>query len=43
MKKFVWDTSALLNIKGPNNEGYSPGHSLFKDLADGWIEGPCQN
>ena len=43
MKKFVWDTSALLNIKEPNNSGYSPGHSLFKDLADGCIEGPYQN
>lgn len=43
MKKFVWDTSALLNIKEPNNVGYSPGHSLFKDLADGWIPGPYQN
>lgn len=43
MKKFVWDTSALLNIKEPNHEGYSPGHSLFKDLADGCIAGPYQN
>jgi len=23
--------------------GYSPGHSLFKDLVDGWIPGPYQN
>lgn len=43
MKKFVWDTSALLNIKEPNQAGYSPGRSLFKDLADGWIPGPYQN
>ena len=43
MKKFVWDTSALLNIKEPDGEGYSPGYSLFKDLADGWISGPYTN
>ncbi len=43
MKKFVWDTSAIINIKEPNVEGYSPGHSLIKDLADGWIPGPYQN
>jgi predicted nucleic acid-binding protein len=43
MKKFVWDTSAILNIKEPNANGYSPGHSLFKDLSDGWIPGPYQN
>lgn len=43
MKKFVWDTSAILNIKEPDDTGYSPGHSLFKDLADGWIPGPYQN
>ena len=43
MKKFVWDTSAIVNIKEPNNQGYSPGHSLFKDLSDGWIPGPYQN
>jgi PIN domain len=40
MKKFVWDTSAIINIKEPNQLGYSPGHSLFKDLSDGWIPGP---
>lgn len=43
MKRFVWDTSALVNIKEPNNQGYSPGHSLFKDLSDGIIAGPYQN
>ena len=43
MKKFVWDASALVNIKEPNAQGYSPGHSLFKDLTDGWIPGPYQN
>jgi predicted nucleic acid-binding protein len=43
MKKFVWDTSAILNIKEPNADGYSPGYSLIKDLSDGWIPGPYQN
>ena len=43
MKKFVWDSSAILNIKEPNSEGYSPGHSLMKDLSDGWIGGQYFN
>ena len=43
MKKFVWDTSAIINIKEPNLSGYSPGYSLYKDLSDGWIPGPFQN
>jgi predicted nucleic acid-binding protein len=43
MKKFVWDTSALINIKEPDSSGYSPGYSLMKDLSDGWIPGPYQN
>jgi len=43
MKKFVWDTSALINIKTPDPRGYSLAHSLFKDLRDGWIKGPYQN
>ncbi len=43
LKKFVWDTSAILNIKEPNAEGYSPGNSLMKDLSDGWIPGPYMN
>jgi len=43
LKKFVWDTSAIINIKEPNAEGYSPGNSLMKDLSDGWISGPYQN
>jgi hypothetical protein len=42
-KKFVWDTSAIVNIKEPNRQGYSPGHSLIKDLSDGWIPGPYLN
>ena len=43
LKKFVWDTSAIINIKQPNESGYSPGHSLIKDLSDGWIDGPYLN
>lgn len=43
LKKFVWDTSAIINIKQPANSGYSPGHSLIKDLSDGWIPGPYLN
>ncbi len=43
MLKLVWDSSALVNIKEPNAQGYSPAHSLWKDLADGWISGPYQN
>lgn len=43
MKKFVWDTSAIVNIKEPDANGYSPGNSLMKDLSDGWISGPYQN
>ncbi len=43
MKKFVWDTSAIVNIKEQNEQGYSPGHSLYKDLSDGWIEGDYLN
>ncbi len=43
MKKFVWDTSAIINIKEPNSEGYSPAHSLIKDLSDGWIKGEYLN
>jgi hypothetical protein len=43
LRKFVWDTSAIINIKEANGNGYSPGHSLIKDLSDGWIPGPYQN
>ena len=42
-KRFVWDTSALLNIKEPNAQGYSPGHSFYKDFSDGWLPGPYFN
>lgn len=34
MQKFIWDTSAIVNIKELNEQGYSPGYSLYKDLAD---------
>lgn len=43
MRKFVWDTSALLNLKEADKQGFSPAYSLWKDLSDGWIEGPYQN
>jgi predicted nucleic acid-binding protein len=43
LKKFVWDSSAIVNIKEPNERGYSPGYSLIKDLSDGWIPGPYLN
>ena len=43
MRKFVWDTSALLNIKEANEQGYSPGHSFIKDFSDGWLKGPYMN
>ena len=43
MKKLVWDTSAIINIKEPNARGYSPGWSLYKDFNDGWIPGPYLN
>lgn len=43
MNKFVWDTSAIINIKETNSEGYSPGHSLMKDLWDGNIDIEYQN
>ena len=43
MLKLVWDTAALINIKESDDFGYSPAHSLWKDLADGWIRGPYQN
>lgn len=43
MKKFVWDTSALVNIKEPNEQGYSPAYSFMTDFFDGWIDEPYQN
>lgn len=43
MIKLVWDTSAIINIKEPNQDGYSPGYSLYKDFSDGEISGPYQN
>jgi hypothetical protein len=41
--KFVWDTSAIINIKEPNKDGYSPAHSFIKDFSDGWLPGPYLN
>lgn len=43
MKKFVWDTSALINLKEPDQFGYSPANSFMKDFSDGWIKEPYQN
>lgn len=43
MIKLVWDSSAIANIKEPDERGYSPAYSLWKDLADGWIVGPYEN
>ena len=43
LKKFVWYTSAIVNIKGPDGRGYSPGYSLIKDLSDGWNPAPYLN
>ncbi len=43
MRKFVWDTSAIINIKEPDENGYSPGHSLIKDLSEGYIADKYQN
>lgn len=43
IKKFVWDTSAIINLKEPDENGYSPGSSLIRDLSDGWISGPYLN
>ena len=43
IKKLVWDTSAIINIKEPNSQGYSPAYSLIKDLSDRCIPGPYLN
>ena len=42
MYKLVWDTSAILNIKESNSEGYSPADSLYADFSDGWIKDPYE-
>lgn len=42
-RRFVWDTSALLNIKEPNAEAYSPGYSFYKDFSDAVFPGPYFN
>jgi len=41
--KFVWDTSAIIGIKVPDESGYSPAHSFIKDFSDGWLPGPYLN
>jgi predicted nucleic acid-binding protein len=41
--KFVWDTSAIINIKQPDENGYSPAYSFIKDFSDGWLPGPYLN
>jgi len=43
VRKLVWDTFALINLKEGDSSGYSPAHSLWKDLSDGWIDIPYQN
>lgn len=43
MNKFVWDTSAIIDIKKRNGDMNSRSHCLIKDLSDGWIPGPYQN
>jgi hypothetical protein len=43
MKKFVWDTSAIIDIKRWNGDMHSHSYCLIKDLSDGWIPGPYQN
>jgi predicted nucleic acid-binding protein len=43
MRKLVWDTSAIVKIKEPDQAGYSPAYGLLKDLSDGWIPGPYLN
>lgn len=40
---FVWDTSALLNMKEPNSQRYSPAASLFKDLRSDPPPGRLRN
>ncbi|RCK29323.1 hypothetical protein TH1_05070 [Thalassospira lucentensis MCCC 1A00383 = DSM 14000] len=32
--KFVWDSSAIVNLKEGNEHDYSPAYSLWKDLSD---------
>jgi len=43
MYKFVWDASAIANIKELDINGYSPSYSLYKDLSDGIIDISYQN
>lgn len=43
MRKLVWDTSAIVNIRESDSRGYSPAYSLLKDLSLGIIPGPYLN
>jgi hypothetical protein len=43
MRKFVWDTSAIVNLKESDSRGYSPAYSLLMDLSLGIIPGPYLN
>lgn len=43
MKRFVWDTSAIIDIKKMYGDMHSRSYGLIKDLSDGWIPGPYQN
>lgn len=43
VNKFVWDTCAILNLKEPDKDGYSPAYSFYKDFSDGWINQPYLN
>jgi len=43
MKRFVWDTSAIIDIKKMYGDMHSRSYCLIKDLSDGWIPGPYLN
>ena len=43
MKRFVWDTSAIIDIKKMYGDMHSRPYCLIKDLSDGWIPGPYLN
>ncbi|MDH5700236.1 MAG: hypothetical protein OEZ41_09780, partial [Nitrospirota bacterium] len=43
MKKFIWDTSAIIDIKKWDGDMNSRSYCLIKDLSDGFIPGPYRN
>ncbi len=43
MKKFVWDSSAIIDIKKVNGGMNSRSYCLIEDLSEGCIPGPYQN